>query len=339
MKTISASAIFLLVLTAPTGADPPELRLAVDLIDGSRIIGAPENESIRIRTDFAELDIPLEKIDSVTWRPDRENVAVRFHNEDVLTGGVVPESLRLQTLFGKAMIGMEHVAAFETLPPEVRVAPPIGDELMLYFPFDEKPKDNVIRNVAQDKHHGTVYGALWDKDGHRGGAFRFSSNYEDRIEVPDDPALRLQQLTLAAWVYPEDKQYSTWRGIITKTNSGSWSNGFGLARYTSSPAVHFFVNYYSGQNASHDIPDQEWTHVAATYDSKLMVLYVNGERVSEATPGDYGPNPTVITHSEYPLQIGNAPSGYNWIGKIDDVMVFSRPLSDREVKRIYELTQ
>jgi hypothetical protein len=315
------------------------LRLAVDLVDGSRIIGAPENESIRVRTDFAELDIPLEKIDSVAWKTDRENVTVRFHNEDILTGGIVPEPLRLQTLFGKAMIGMEHVAALETLPPEVRVAPPIGDDLMLYFPFDEKPNDQIVKNAAQDKHHGNVFGAVWTKEGRKGGAFQFSSNYEDRIEVLDDPELRLQQMTLAAWIYPQDKEYYTWRGIIMKTNSGSWSNGYGLARYTGSPDVHFFVNYYSGQNASYTVPDNAWTHVAATYDGKQMVLYVNGERVAEATPGNYGPDPTVITHSEYPLQIGNAPSGYNWIGKIDEVMIFRRPLSDREVKRIYELTQ
>jgi hypothetical protein len=221
----------------------------------------------------------------------------------------------------------------------VRVAPPIGDELMLYFPFDEKPKDAIVKNAAQDKLHGTVFGATWIKEGHQGGAYHFSANYEDRIEVPDDPALRLQQLTLAAWVFPEDKQYSTWRGIITKTNSGSWSNGFGLARYPSSPAAHFWVNYYSGETASCDIPDNQWTHVASTYDGKTMVLFVNGVRVSEAVAGNYDWQGTKITHSEHPLQIGNAPSGYNWIGKIDEVMVFRRALSDREVKRIYELTQ
>jgi hypothetical protein len=336
MKTLLATNLLLLVLASPSGADPPPLRLAVDLVDGSRVIGVPENESIRVRTDFAELDIPLEKIDSVTWKSDRENVSVRFHNEDLLTGGIVPEPLRLETLFGKAMIGMEHVAALQTLAPEVRVAPPIGDALMLYFPFDEKPKDGVVHNAALGKLHGTAFGAAWTEDGHNGGAFSFSNDYQDRIEVADDPALRLQQLTLSAWVYPEDKQHATWRGIITKTNSGSWSNGFGLARYTGSPAVHFFVNYYSGPTASHEVPNHQWSHVAATYDGKAMVLYVNGERVSEADPGSYGPQ---IRHSEHPLQIGNAPSGYNWIGKIDEVMLFSRVLSDREVKRIFELTR
>jgi hypothetical protein len=338
MKTLIAMVLVLLILAAPTGADPPPLRLAVDLVDGSRVIGVPENDSIRVRTDFAELSIPLVKIDSVTWKPDRENVTIRFHNEDVLTGGVVPEPLSLEALFGRATIGMEHVTAFQTLPPEIRVAPPIGDELMLYFPFDEKPKDNVVRNAAQDKHHGTVFGAAWTKEGYKGGAYHFSSNYEDRIEVLDDPALRLQELTLAAWVYPEDKEYSTWRGIITKTNSGSWSNGFGLARYPSSPAVNFWVNYYSGETARYDVPDNEWTHVAATYNGKIMAFFVNGVRVSEAAAGKYDWQGTQITHSEHPLQIGNAPSGYNWIGKIDEVMIFRRALSDREVKRIYELT-
>jgi hypothetical protein len=335
MNTFTMSVVVLASTLGQVGADRANLRLAVDLVDGSRVIGAPENHVLRIRTDFAELAVPLERIATATWKADRENVTVRFHNADVLTGGVVPEPLKLQTLFGKVLIEMQHVASLETLPPEAKVAPPVGQDLMLYYPFDVNAENGAIANVVQDKHHGKLFGATWTEEGRRGGAYRFAGS-GDRIETPDDPALRLQQLTLCAWVYPEDSDYSTWRGIITKTTSGSWSNGFGLARYHGTPKVHFFVNYYSGATASHEIPDHEWSHVAASYDGKMMVLYINGKRVAETSNATYGP---AITHGEQPLEIGSAPNGYQWIGKIDEVMIFCRALSDREIQRIYELTQ
>lgn len=35
-------------------------------------------------------------------------------------------------------------------------------------------------------------------------------------------------------------------GVIAKSTSGNWTYGFGLAGYNGVPEVHFYVNYYSG---------------------------------------------------------------------------------------------
>jgi hypothetical protein len=329
--TIVAALIFSM---API-VEPGSLRLAVDLVDGSRVIGVPSKKVIRVRADFAELTIPFSHIDFVTWKSDHENVTVRFQNGDVLSGGIVPEEINLKTLFGPVTISMDYIKTVETLPPELQSGPPLHDGLILYFPFDEQPENAVIVNEAQDKHHGKLVGARWTNEGRRGGAFTFSQS-DDRIEIPDDPALHLKQVTLCAWILPEDERHSTWRGIITKSTSGNWSTGFGLARYNGTPDVHFYVNYYSGETTSKQVLDNQWSHLAASYDGQKMVLYLNGTRVDEEIPKSYG---GPIRHGPQPLLIGTAPTGYNWIGKIDEVMIFDRVLSDREIERIYKRTQ
>jgi hypothetical protein len=334
MKTMWPFVLGVLLASACT-AESASVRLAVDLSDGSRVIGIPDANSVRIRTEFGELVIPLSQIDLATWNSDRETVVIRFHNGDVLTGGIVPEPLKLSTLFGGATISMEHVTSLETIPIEKHAGPPLLDGLVAYYPFDSTPAGDKVINVVQDHHHGQVTGGLWTEDGVRGGAFQFSQS-GDAIEIPDDPAFQLQQLTLCAWVLPQDNKHSTWRGIVTKTSSGSWSNGFGLARYPGKPDAHFFVNYYSAETVSNPIPDGKWSHLAASYDGRKMVLYVDGVRVSETVATNYG---GPIRYGPEPILIGAAPSGYHWIGKIDEVMIFGRVLGDREVERIYQRTQ
>jgi hypothetical protein len=321
------------------GAGDPEpagMRLAVDLSDGSRVIGVPENNSIRLRTDFVELVIPLANIDLANWKPDRQTASIRFHNGDLLSGRVIPEPFQLRTLFGAATISMEHVVAFECLPADIHVSRPLFDDLILHYSFDVEPDGNAVVNAAQDKHHGEFNGAVWTREGDRGGVFSFSQS-GDQITIPDHPELHVQRMTLCAWVLSlDDDKHSGYRGIVAKTTPGNWSNGFGLVCFPGKPDVHFFINYYSAETAPKPIPDQQWSHLAASYDGQKMVLYLNGQRVAEKVTTSYG---GPIRYGSEPLLIGAAATGYHWIGKIDEVMLFGRVLSDREVERIYQRTR
>ena len=52
--------------------------------------------------------------------------------------------------------------------------------------------------------------------------------------------------------------------------------------------------------------------------------------------GSYG---GAIQHGNSPLLIGQGPNGYGWFGKIDEVMLFNRVLSAREINSLYQLTK
>lgn len=318
----------------PLNADNPPLRLAVDLTDGSRVIGLSRNESIRIQTVFGNTQVSLRVVDQVRWKQDREHVVLEFPSGDRLTGAIIPEPVQLSTLFGDVQISMEHIVMLKTVPAGLAALPTL-DGLVLHFPFDDEPKGSVVTSrVGQLV--GKQHGGQWIRQGHRGGAFQFARG-EDHIVVADHELLRPRTLTLSVWVNPDSSTHSsTWRGILTKSTSGSWSKGYGLARYPSSPDAHFFVNYYSGETAHAPIPDNAWTHLAATYDEERLVLYVNGVKAAAVVPQSYG---GAIQHGNSPLLIGQGPDGYGWFGKIDEVMLFNRVLSAEEISRLYLLTK
>jgi hypothetical protein len=157
--------------------------------------------------------------------------------------------------------------------------------------------------------------------------------------LADHESLRPKKLTICVWVHPNSltQSSSSYRGILAKCTSGSWSHGYGLARYPGSPDVHFFVNYYGAEAAHAPIPDNTWTHLVGTYDEQTLTLYVNGLKASEAIPtGRYG---GAIRHGNSPLLIGQAPDGYGWFGKLDDVMLFNRVLSAVEINQLYQITR
>jgi hypothetical protein len=321
--------------SVPLGAEDGRLQLAVDLTDGSRVIGTSRNESIRIQTVFGNTQVSLRAVERVRWKQDREHVELEFPNGDRLTGAVIPEPVQLSTLFGDVKISMEHIAMLKTLPSGLTSMPSL-DGLVLHFAFDEKPEGTVVASRVGPL-VGKMQGGRWIREGQRGGALQLTQG-NDGIVVADHELLRPQKMTLSVWVNPDanTSAASSWRGIVTKSTSGSWSKGYGLARYPSSPDAHFYVNYYSGETTHAPIPDNEWTHLAATYDERTMRLYVNGSLVSTITPQNYG---GAIQYDGSPLLIGQGPNGYGWFGMIDEVMLFNRVLSSEEVSRLYHLTK
>lgn len=321
--------------SVPLGADDGPIRLAVDLADGSRVIGMSRNESIRLQTVFGNTQISLRVVDQVRWRQDREHVVVEFPGGDRLTGAIIPEPVQLSTLFGEVKISMEHIVMLKTVPAGLAAIPPL-DGLVLHFPFDEKPHAGIVPSRVGSL-AGKQQGGHWTREGQRGGAFHFTRG-EDCIVVADHELLRPRKLTLSVWVKPDanSQSSSSWRGIITKSTSGSWSKGFGLARYPNSLDAHFYVNYYSGETAHAPIPDNEWTHLVAAYDEQTMHLYVNGRLAASITPQNYG---GTIQYDNSPLLIGQGPHGYGWFGKVDEVMLFNRVLSAEEVNRLHQLTK
>jgi len=75
--------------------------------------------------------------------------------------------------------------------------------------------------------------------------------------------------------------------------------------------------------------------LASIWAGQKLVLYVNAAQVDETVAGNYD---GAIRYGSEPLLIGTAPMGYNWIGKIDEVMIFNRVLTDHEVERVYQRT-
>jgi len=150
-----------------------------------------------------------------------------------------------------------------------------------------------------------------------------------------------QEISLMGWVRPSDVRAANAEGrIISKASSTStrdhyWmlsvdENGSGLIVPRVRLKTGNSTRTLLGSNAA-EINNNQWSHIAATYDGQRLRLYHNGTQVaSTAVQGSIAANPSV------PAAIGNQPNGgRGFVGLIDDVCIFNQAISSREVAALY----
>ena len=163
----------------------------------------------------------------------------------------------------------------------------------------------------------------------------------DEIEVPFDPLFNVgAEVTIAAWVRPTGAM-AGWNVIAQQTNPGFYET-YGLMANDTTNQFMFAISTSSGDGISvqsttttANVSDT-WTHVAGTYDGATLRIYING--VEENTLAATG----TIQVETLPFTIGagynNGTLNENWIGGIDDVMLFNRGLSAQEIDDIFTRT-
>jgi hypothetical protein len=105
--------VLLVVVTTATAGEtntPPQL--AVNLTDGSRIVGTAELPSLVVRSEtLGRIEIPLAKVRGVKFDANHEAATVTLSNGDSLKGGLGALKLEMQTVFGSVTVPVEHITA------------------------------------------------------------------------------------------------------------------------------------------------------------------------------------------------------------------------------------
>ncbi|MEF8813709.1 MAG: LamG domain-containing protein [Halovenus sp.] len=196
-------------------------------------------------------------------------------------------------------------------------------EPVAHYRLDAIQEDGTVLDASANDNDGTNDGATV-VDGVVNNAFEFGG--DDRfVDIPDDPSLGVENVTVAAWVSPEASERSyifDGRGHEYLLNEREG---------TERPQLFLYVDgdFHRCIAPSNTVPDSEWYHVAATYDGSAMRMYIDGElvRTNEAPSGP-------MDVSSGPARIGNFtgkeedPEGRDWTyqGAIDDLYVFDRAL-------------
>ncbi|WP_182867972.1 carboxypeptidase regulatory-like domain-containing protein [Rhodopirellula sp. JC639] len=149
---------------------------------------------------------------------------------------------------------------------------------------------------------------------------------DDFALVADHETLRPRQLTIEAWVYP-DNGIERGDAVVTK-NDDSLSTGYGLwfDGFTSNPSIEFFVDDFWSVSAP--IPLNAWSHVVGTYDGATIRLFVDG--VEQGSLAFDGP----IVHNEAPVRIGYDDIEFNWdawSGYLDEIAIYDVALSGNQI--------
>ena len=190
---------------------------------------------------------------------------------------------------------------------------------------------------SQNSFDGVLNGTVPFAAGKVGQAFSFDGNAPNFVLVPPNASLDLAQWTVDAWVYP-----TTSTGIRFIVDKGAHNLGENyLLSLEDGNFVEVDFNNGTGGHQFVDstiaVPVNAWSHLAGTYDGNTLALYINGGSAGTFVSGQdpRGPNP--VTQA---LKIGgrnNPPDpSFPFQGLIDEVEVFDRGLTQREVQTIYD---
>ncbi|MBF0187870.1 MAG: DUF4347 domain-containing protein [Magnetococcales bacterium] len=199
-------------------------------------------------------------------------------------------------------------------------------DVLAYYPFSGNARD-----AGGYGNHGSVHGATpaTDRFGNANSSYAFDG-VDDTITIPDSDSLDVTDaMTLSFWMMVDSDTYGT--GLIGK---GDGDSGPFYVHYPDSN--HLYGAFQSGEQrvgltTDFSRPlDQQWHHVAMTYQSGEQHIYVDGVLKGSAT--HEGP----LNLNDYGLTIGNLSNrDYPLHGRIDDLLILGKSWSSQEVQDDY----
>lgn len=217
--------------------------------------------------------------------------------------------------------------------------------LVAYYPLNNNATD-----ASGHGNNGTLYGptATVDRDSKENNAYQFngSSNYI-LIGNPVPASLQIQnEITLSAWIYATNYQNS-YLGMIVGSQCDNCSAS-GISIFLDGRSnfdglsllpghIHFQIGNGSwhASNTTTQVPLNQWVHIVATRKkNETAKIYYNGVSQPLTTVSWNGS----ISYNGNYIAIGRQKdySDRFFNGKIDEVRIYNRALSETEVKALYQ---
>src|SRR6185369_2213495 len=191
------------------------------------------------------------------------------------------------------------------------------------------PGDGNAQDITLGADNGTLVNGTTFTTGVVGQAFSFDG-VNDRVDVPDTPAMRPAKFTLAAWARSNVANASAC--IICKQQDSADADSYSL--WVSGGFLRGGMFRFAEAIAPTAFEANRTYHVATTYDGSIIRLYVDGVMVAAAagpaTPVPYDTNQVIIGGDDNGV---NAFQGF-WNGWIDEPQIFSRALSACEIREL-----
>lgn len=207
----------------------------------------------------------------------------------------------------------------------------LTDNIISYWKFDES-SGNAIDSVGE-ANNGTLNTVTQNVAGKINTAYDFTVNKTSYVDCgAADGTLDItgDDITLAAWIYHEGVDAQSW--VISKMGTGTGA----YAMYVNGDDDLVFTGDtgtgWSGHTGDAAVPINAWSFVVATYNGTWVNTYVNG--TTKGTPVARTGN---FISTAKTLKIGweDAWNSQGFVGKIDEVAVWDRALSDEEIVELY----
>ncbi len=225
------------------------------------------------------------------------------------------------------------------------VSSDLENGLVAYYPMD-----SILSDKSQYKHNGIIYGAVLTSNrlNDSNTALLFDG-IDDYVLIPDSIVLQPKnEISLCAWVYPIsfNDESNQANDIIHKgfTDDGEGAyylryNDFDNDNEKFDPEKEYFGFTLNFENmkrvfisSTTRVLLNNWYFVVGTYDGDTMRLYINGNLESQiAYKGNRQTNTRNLTIGRN--EDSNNPYFVN--GKIDDIRIYERALTNCEIKSLY----
>jgi CubicO group peptidase (beta-lactamase class C family) len=225
-------------------------------------------------------------------------------------------------------------------PPKKRLkglSPELKSKLLLHYDFSRRESGRVTDRSGK-MNHGKARGTTWTMHGKVGGAVQFNGK-RDYIEVGKPLAVGNRDHTIAVWVRipavgKENLEADERVGIVLG-NFGA--TGDELVSWEITKAGRMLLWWNSGEvvvGNRHDLRDGAWHHIAWVRDKAAngFTLYLDGQREQFIS----GVGSDVQFRSKHRLGADHRANNVPYFhGSMDELMVFSKALSQEEVASLY----
>jgi hypothetical protein len=212
---------------------------------------------------------------------------------------------------------------------------------MGHWKFDGNLLDSVSASVpGAPAHDGIMAGGGTGVDsygaGIDGNAIVFA-NTADYVEIPEPDFFNFYPLGFTVSFWYKENAAVGWRLPVSKLDAGTAGWLFGVDKSWRNQAVFFFESdndsaYWADGNANVELDDGQWHLITAVYDPQTTsyTIYTDGDN-NETIVLDISEAPLAAA----PLSIGGRQTELSIDGAIDDVRIYSYPLTPVEIADLY----
>ncbi len=226
---------------------------------------------------------------------------------------------------------------------EVGFGQNLGDGLVAYYPFNGNAKDesgngNDLETISGD------LGFDNDRFGQSNSTASINKTKLSPINLNGFPKGK-DNFTFSTWVNIDDRNPKVSAVIFANSKINGFQLGFNASEYTEAPnsiganAENPTPEFYLGESAVYGVPTNQkrtslpfnnWHHLLINRNGEDVSFYLNKKRIAE------GKTDKPIIGDGFILG-GRSDQEHLWGGKIDDVRIYNRALSEAEVSELYEL--
>lgn len=220
---------------------------------------------------------------------------------------------------------------------------PSGNEnltkgIILYYNFNLRNSTHIL-DVSGNDNHAEIHGEITcESESYLGNYCKL--NDESYLEIEYNRTKNhysskniddiKNQFTISLWASPENPDAK--QTILSKWNETNSSFALQIDSYNINFLLANDSNIY-GDNFG--TISSEWTHIACSYNDFKLICYVNGEKNQEKNIIGTVNKTTENLRIGYPIN----STFSHFKGKIDEVIVWDRALTESEIEKIHSLTK